>query len=332
MRAIVYDRYGAPDVLREADVPEPTVGPDDVLIAIRATSVNPVDCKIRQGYQRSINPQRFPAIPGMDLSGEVLSVGSNVTAFKAGDAVWSSPGHKRAGTFAERIAVPAAEVALKPPSLSHEEAASLPLVALTAWDCLVDAAALKKGQSLFVQAGAGGVGTAAIQLGRAFGATVTTTCSPGNAQLVSELGADRVIDYRATRWQDAVRDVDVFLACLGPEEVLDAIACTARGGHIASINAGVVPAVTKHGPWLGLLPMVGKMLWCSVTARARGRRVHHVLRKASGQDLAALGALVDQGLLKAVVAEVLPLSRTADAHRLSEGGYVRGKIVVSIDG
>ncbi len=330
MRAIVYDRYGSPDVLREADVREPVVGPRDVLVAVRASSVNPVDCKIRQGYQRAINRQRFPAVPGMDLSGEVLEVGAEVTAFAPGDEVWSSPSHRRAGTFAERIAVRADELALKPASLSHEEAASLPLVALTAWDCLVEAAGLKAGEHLFVQAGAGGVGSAAIQIGKAIGATVTTTCSAGNAQFVKELGADRVIDYRSERWQQAVRGVDVFLACLGPDEVLDALSVLAPGGRVASITAGVVPAVTKYGPWLGVLPLVGGMLHMSLAARLRGFRVHHVLRKASGLDLAAVGALVELGMLRAVVAEVLPLARTADAHRLSEGGHVRGKVVVRI--
>ncbi len=330
MKAIVYDRHGPADVLHLGEVPEPTVGPDDVLVAIRATSVNPVDCKIRQGYQRAINPQRFPAVPGMDLSGEVLEVGANVVRFEPGDAVWASPHHRRCGTFAERIAVRADELAPKPPSLSHEEAASLPLVALTAWNCLVDAAKLKSGDHLFVQAGAGGVGSAAIQIGKAIGATVTTTCSPANAQFVTSLGADRVIDYRSERWQDSVRDVDVFLACLGPQETLDAIAVLSPGGCVTSINSGMVPAVSAHGPWLGLLPMVARMLRCSLTARLQGRRVHHVVRKASGLDLAALGSLVDQGTLRPVVAQVLPLENAADAHRLSEGGHVRGKVVVAI--
>lgn len=330
MRAIVFDRYGLPDVLREAQVPEPVVGPRDVLVAIRATSVNPVDCKIRQGYQRGLNPQRFPAVPGMDLSGDVIQVGPEVTGFAPGDAVWASPHFRRAGTFAERIAVRADELAPMPSNLSYEEAASLPLVALTAWDCLVGAAGLKGGQSLFVQAGAGGVGSVAIQLGRAIGATVSTTCSPGNAQFVQGLGAERAIDYRTERWDLALRDVDVVLACLGPAEVMQAINVLAPGGCVASINTGMVPAVTRYGPRLGLLPMLARLLQASMWARFRGRRVRHVVRKASGENLAAIGAMVEQGLIKPVVAEVLPMQNAANAHRLSEGGHVRGKVVVSI--
>lgn len=332
MRAIVYDRHGPADVLRLTDLPEPKVGPDDVLVAIRASSVNPVDTKIRQGYQRAVNPQSFPAIPGLDLSGEVLSVGRNVTQWAAGDEVWASPHHRRGGTFAERIAVRADELARKPANLTHEEAASLPLVALTAWDCLVEAAKLQAGERVFVQAGAGGVGTAAIQLATALGASVETTCSPGNAQFVSELGASRAIDYRTTPFHRAVSNVDVVLACLGPQEVRQAIGVLAPRGRIASINSGMVPAVREWGPWLGLLPMVGKLLAVSLEARLKGKRVHHVMRRASGQNLAALGTLVEDGRIKPIVADVLPLQNAADAHRLVEGGHVRGKIVVSIGG
>ncbi len=330
MKAWAHDRYGGPEVLELRELPDPVPGPSEVLVAVHATSVNPVDWKIRVGKQRAINPQRFPAIPGMDVSGEVVALGPGVQGFSVGDAVFSSPSHRRPGSFAELISIRASELAPKPASLSHAEAASLPLAALTAWDCLVNAAKLKPGERLFVQAGAGGVGSIAIQLGKSLGATVTTTCSEANADFVRSLGADRVIDYRKTAWHEALEPQDVILECLGPDEVLRALGCLKPGGRVASINSGLGPAVARWGPWLAVLPLVFGLLRHSLAGRLRGKRVHHVVRKADGAALAEIGALVQTGAIHPQVGTVLPFDQAPESHRLSETGHVRGKVVVQV--
>lgn len=332
MRAWVHDRYGGPEVLQVRELPDPAPGPGEVLVAVHATSVNPVDWKIRVGKQRAINPKRFPAIPGMDLSGEVVSLGDGVTGFAVGDAVFSSPSHRRAGTFAELICVRQGELAHRPAGSTHVEAASLPLAALTAWDCLVRAAKLQAGDRLFVQAGAGGVGSVAIQLGKSLGATVTTTCSEGNADFVRSLGADHVIDYRKVPWHEALESQDVILECLGPIEVHQAIGCLRPGGRIASINTGLGPAVARWGPWLGVLAVVFGLLRVSLAARLRGKRVHHVVRRADGAALAEIARLVEAGAIRPQVGRVVPFEQAPESHRLSETGHVRGKVVVQVRG
>ena len=194
MKAARIHRYGSANELRIDDVAEPTVGPHDVLIEVHAASVNPIDTKIRAGYQRAVVRKRLPTTLGLDVAGVVTGVGNEVSRFEVGDAVYSSPTHRREGTYAEYVAVDERQVARAPAGLSHLEAATLPLVGLTAWHCLVQAACLTRGERLFVQAGSGGVGVFAIQLGKHLGAEVATTTSKRNADLVRELGADRVVD------------------------------------------------------------------------------------------------------------------------------------------
>ena len=214
MRAARLHAYGAPLVLE--DVPEPELGPADLLVQIHASSINPIDFKIHAGGQRAFVRLSLPWVTGLDLSGTVLAVGSKVQGFQVGDAVYGSPTHTRPGTFAERIAVDHAQVAHKPPSLSHTQAASLPLVFQTAWACLMPALTRAPGQRVFIHAGSGGVGTLAIQLAKHHGAWVATTCSQRNHQLVRDLGADQVIDYRSTPFEDALEEpVDILLDALG---------------------------------------------------------------------------------------------------------------------
>src|SRR3954451_7783341 len=195
MKAFIVDRYGSNHQLRFGDMPEPQLR-DDVLVQVHAAGVNPLDSKIRNGEFKLILPYRLPLILGNDVAGIVVRVGRNVRRFKPGDEVYARPDKDRIGTFAEYIAMNEADVALKPRNLSMEEAASIPLVALTAWQALVERAKLKKGQKILIHAGSGGVGTIAIQLAKHLGATVATTTSSANADLVRILGADIVIDYR----------------------------------------------------------------------------------------------------------------------------------------
>ncbi len=330
MKAAVIDGYGPPDVFRLADVPRPSPGPGDVLVKVVATSVNPVDCKQRQGIQRAVIRKKMPAILGMDVSGVVEQVGSGVTSFAVGDAVWSSPGHKRPGSYAEYVSVEQEFVAPKPPSLTHAEAASLPLVALTVWDCF-EAARLGPGQRVLIQAGSGGVGTIAIQIAKHLGAEVITTCSAANAQMVSDLGADRVIDYRRENFVDVLEGLDVVLESMGPTVWSDALKVVRPGGTVTAIATGFPAAAKRWGPWLAPLVVGWTLLSGVVVGRVRGKRLVPIVRKASGANLAKIGEMIEAGALRPVIDRTFPLSDLAAAHRYSETGRARGKIVIEVD-
>ena len=211
MKAFVLDRYAKKGVLRRAEVPAPSLGDDEVLVEVHAAGVNPLDAKIRDGEFKLILPYKMPLILGHDVAGVVVRVGPRVRQFKPGDEVYARADDFHIGTFAELIAVKESSLAFKPRSLTMEEAASIPLVALTAWQALVEKAQVRKGQKVFIQAGSGGLGSIAIQLAKHLGATVATTASAGNAALVQSLGADVVIDYRQQDFEDVLRDYDMVL-------------------------------------------------------------------------------------------------------------------------
>lgn len=223
MKAFTIDKYGSNDNVRAVQVPDPQLRDDDVLVEIHAASINPLDAKIRDGKVKPVLQYRLPLILGNDLAGVVVRVGSGVRRFKPGDPVYARPDHDRIGTFAELISIKQDDVALKPTGLTMEEAASLPLVALTAWQALVDRAHLKRGQTVLIHAGSGGLGSIAIQLAKHLGAAVATTTSTANVDWVKRLGADIVIDYRNTDFETALSDYDVVFDTLGgdtPQQVL----------------------------------------------------------------------------------------------------------------
>src|SRR6267378_5481676 len=214
MKAFVVDRYKSKSAVRLGEMPEPEVRDDDVPVQVHAASLNHLDSKIRDGEFRLILPYRLPLILGNDVAGVVVRVGSKARRFKPGDEVYARPHQDRIGTFAEFIAMNEADVALKPKNLTMEEAASIPLVGLTAWQVLIERAALKRGQKVLIHAGSGGVGTFAIQLAKHIGATVATTTSAANLDLVKDLGADIVIDYRKDEFETTLHDYDVVLNSL----------------------------------------------------------------------------------------------------------------------
>lgn len=328
MQAALLHRYGEP--LTIAEVPAPAVGPRDVLIKVHAASVNPIDVKIRAGAQRGAIRYRLPWITGMDVSGEVIGVGAEVTRFSVGDAVFSSPGHRRPGCYAEQVAIPEEEVALKPKNLSHVEAATIPLVGLTAWQSLMPRLAERRGQRVFIQAGSGGVGTFAIQLARHFGAEVATTCSAGNGQLVSGLGADTVIDYRSQRFEDVLSEVDIVLDSLGGSERDRAFPVLKKGGRLATIVSGLPAYTARYGPNLGVLASGLSVVRFKLQGLAAGVQTAAVLRKADGEQLAQIAALVEQGAIRPVVDAVYPLAEIAAAHAHVETGRTRGKVAIQV--
>ncbi len=331
MRAVVLKRFGGPEEFEVTEVPRPTVGPRQALVVVHAASVNPIDWKIRTGMQRAVVRMRPPMVIGMDISGVVEAVGAEVTWFQPGDEVFASPDHKTMGSYAEYVAVDERQLARKPTSISHAAAATLPLVGLTAWGCLVDAGRVQPGQKVFIQAGSGGVGTFAIQLAKHLGAHVTTTCSERNRALVTSLGADRVIDYTKERFEDVLEAQDVVLESIGPADMKRAKRILRRGGRMSSINSGLDENAKRWGPNLGFAVTIARMLVFSVGAfLGRGIKTSMVVRKPDGERLSQIAELVDSGAIRPVVDKVFPLAETAEAHRYCEQGRTRGKVAIVI--
>src|SRR5713101_1959699 len=245
MKAFVVDRYKSKSAVRLGEMPEPEVRDDDVLVQVHAASLNQLDSKIRDGEFKLILPYRLPLILGNDVAGVVVRVGSTARRFKPGDEVYARPHQDRIGTFAEFIAMNEADVALKPKNLTMEEAASIPLVGLTAWQVLIERANLKKGEKVLIHAGSGGVGTLAIQLAKHLGAIVATTASTANLDLVRGLGADVVIDYKKDNFETILHDYDVVLNSLGRETLEKSLQVLKPGGKLISISGPPDPDFAK---------------------------------------------------------------------------------------
>lgn len=331
MRAITISSYGDPSVLHLSEAEKPRPARDEVLIAVRAAAINPVDAKIRTGSQRAIIHLDFPAILGMDLAGDVIALGRDVKDFVVGDKVYGSPNHKRMGSYAEFAAVKASELAKMPTSSSYVEAASLPLAVLTAWDSLVRHGRIEKGMRVLIQAGAGGVGSLAIQLAKHFGATVYATSSSRNLELLRELGADVPIDYTKEKYDEVAKDCDLVVDSLGPEHFERTLAMVKKGGTIIGLTAGIPEAVEKHGVVFGMIAAIWTLAAFLIKARlTKGVRFLPITRKPDGKILAQIARLVDDGDLKAIIDTVLPLEDARKAHELSEGGRSRGKVVLEM--
>lgn len=329
---MVLSEYGSAENLTLIeDAPTPILRPHDVLIAVHATSVNPVDVKIRSGGQRGAVNLNFPAILGLDVSGVVEAVGASVTRFSPGDAVYASPTHRRPGCAAEYVAVDERQVARKPANITHQEAATLPLVGLTAYQCLLPRLKERPGQKVFIAAGAGGVGSFAIQLAKIFDAHVVTTCSARNADFVRELGADEVIDYREQDYVDVVRDCDVVLESVDVKDRIRALPVLKRGGWMSSINAGLPENIYRHGPVFGLLATGASMVRFLLAATFAGKRARNVVRVPSGQRLEEITQWVEEGRIRPVVGKSFALPELAQAHQALEAGGHRGKIAVVVE-
>lgn len=332
MKAFVVDKYKKKGALRLADMPDPRMGPDDVLVRIRATAINLLDSKVRDGEFKLFLPYRPPFVLGHDLAGTVLRVGANVRRFKPGDEVYGRPRDHRVGTFAELIAVDAADLALKPERLSMEEAASIPLVGLTAWQALVEVGKVKPGQKVFIQAGSGGVGTFAIQLAKHLGATVATTTSAANAELVKSLGADVVIDYRTQDFEQLLSGYDLVLNSQDAGTLAKSLNVLKPGGKLISISG---PPDVPFAKSLGrnvLLRFVMRMLSRGILNKARGRGVDYsfLFMRADGRQLAEIARLIDAGAIRPVVDKVFPFAQTAEALASVETGRTKGKVVVTL--
>lgn len=332
MKAFLIDRYGKKETGHIDDVPTPPLRDDDVLIRVHAASVNALDTKIRRGEFKVILPYRLPLILGNDLAGTVEHVGAGVSQFEPGDEVYARPDDDRIGTFAEFIAVSAASVALKPQNLTMVEAASLPLVALTAWQVLVETAQLKPGQKVFIQAGSGGVGTVAIQLAKHLGAFVATTTSTPNVAWVKDLGADVVIDYRQQDFATALRDYDVVLNSLGKDELARSLQILKPGGHLISISGPPTPAFATARGLAWPLKQVMRLLSHGIRSKAKQKGVTYsfVFMRADGAQLGTITSLVESGAIVPVIDRVFPFEDTQGALAHVENGRAKGKVVVEL--
>jgi NADPH:quinone reductase-like Zn-dependent oxidoreductase len=332
MKAFIVDRYGKAAPLRAGDVPEPTLRANEVLIEVHAAAVNLIDAKVRNGEFKLILPYRTPFVLGHDVAGVVVRVGPRVRQFKAGDEVYARPDDLRIGTFAEFVAVKEDSVALKPRNLTMAEAASIPLVGLTAWQALVEMAQLGKGQKVFIQAGSGGVGTFAIQLARHLGATVATTTSAGNAALVKGLGADVVIDYRKDAFEDQLRDYDVVLNSQDGQTLKKSLGVLKPGGRLISISGPPDPRFAEdiQAPWP--VKQVFRALSLGVRRRARHLQLSYafLFMKASGSQLKQIASLIEAGAIRPVVDKVFPFESTNEALAYVESGRAKGKVVIKI--
>ncbi|MFF7400030.1 NADP-dependent oxidoreductase [Achromobacter sp. NPDC008082] len=332
MKAFLIDRYGKQESGRIGNMPEPDLRDDDVLIQVRAASINPLDSKIKSGEFKLILPYRFPLILGNDVSGTVVRVGTRVSQFKPGDDVYARPDDDRIGTFAEFIAIKASSVALKPTNISMVEAASLPLVALTAWQVLVETAKLKKGQKVLIHAGSGGVGTIAIQLAKHLGAFVATTTSTSNISLVKALGADVVIDYKQQDFAAVLRDYDVVLSSLGSDVLHKSLQVLKPGGHLISVSGPPTPAFAAARGLAWPLRQVLRLLSYGIRRKAKQKNIEYsfVYMRADGAQLQAITALVEAGAIRPVVDQVFAFEDILQALAYSDSGRAKGKIVVQM--
>lgn len=332
MQAFVVDKYKKNGPLRLAEVPAPEIGANDVLVRIEATAINLLDSKVRDGEFKLFLPYRPPFILGHDLAGTVLRVGANVRQFKSGDEVYARPRDHRAGTFAEMIAVDAADLALKPKSLTMEQAASIPLVGLTAWQALVEVGKVKPGQKVFIQAGSGGVGTFAIQLAKHLGAIVATTTSAANVELVQSLGADVVIDYRTQDFEQVLSGYDLVLNSQDAKMLAKSVNVLKPGGKLISISGPPDVPFAKSLKLNLFFRFVMRLLSRSILKKAKSRGIDYsfLFMRAEGQQLGEIAKLIDAGVIRPVVDKVFPFAQTADALAYVETGRAKGKVVVDV--
>jgi len=332
MKAFILERYGKKGGVRLGEMPEPELRDDEVLVQVHAAGVNLLDTKIKSGEFKLILPYRLPLILGHDVAGVVVRVGPLVKRFKPGDEVYSRPDDFRIGAFAERIAIKEDSLAIKPNALTMEEAASIPLVGLTAWQALIEKAQIKKGQKVFIQAGSGGVGTFAIQLAKHLGAFVATTTSTANVDWVKGLGADIVIDYKKDDFENILHGYDVVLNSQDGKTLEKSLSVLKPGGKLISISGPPDPAFAEEigTPWF--VKQIMRLLSAGIRRKAKHHKVSFsfLFMKANGSQLREITTLIDSGAIRPVVDRVFPFESTPEAMNYVETGRAKGKVVVKM--
>lgn len=332
MKAFIIDRYKSKDNGRLGEMPEPQVRDDDVLVEVHAAGLNPLDSKISAGEFKLLLPYRLPLILGNEVAGVVVRVGRSVRRFKPGDEVYARPHQDRIGTLAQFIAMNEADVAMKPKNLTMEEAASIPLVGLTAWQVLIERANLKKGQSVLIHAGSGGVGTFAIQLAKHIGATVATTTSSTNEDLVRSLGADVVVDYKTQDFERVLSGCDVVLNSLGKDILEKSANVLKPGGKLISISGPPDVDFAREQRLNWFLQQVMRVLSFGIRKIARRQRVTYsfVLMRANGEQLSQITSLIESAIIRPVIDRIFPFEATKEALSYLDTGRARGKVVVKL--
>jgi NADPH:quinone reductase-like Zn-dependent oxidoreductase len=332
VKAFILDRYGSKSALRAGEIADPEVGADDVLVQVHAASVNVLDSKLRSGEFKLILPYRVPFVLGHDVAGVVVGVGARVKRFKPGDEIYARASDFHIGTFAELIAVPEQDVALKPKRLSMEQAASIPLVGLTAWQALVEKGQLKHGQKVFIQAGSGGVGTFAIQLAKQLGAQVATTTSTANVELVRSLGADIVVDYKTEDFETRLSDYDLVLHSQDGKALDKSLRVLRAGGRLVAISGPADPAFADEigAPWFAKVFIRLSSFGARRKAKSRDVTFSFLFMKPSGDQLRDIAALIDAGHVQPVVDKVFPFQSTNEALAYVETGRAKGKVVIKV--
>src|SRR5438034_2145334 len=308
MKAVVIHEYGGPEVLKYEDIPRPQPKGDQLLVRVVAAGVNPVDGMIRSGMFAKEGNRAFPIILGGDVAGVVEKVGSKITKFKAGDPVFAYVSLDNSGGYAQYALVTEREAAPKPKSLTYVEAAAVPVVAMTAWQALVDTAKLGAGQTVLIHGGSGGVGSFAIQIAKARGAKVIATASTANQDFLKQLGADVPIDYTKQKFEDIAKDVDLVLDSVGKDTLARSYGVVRKGGLIVSLVARIDQAeLDKHGIHGASLNV-----------------------EPNSDELAEIGKLIDEKKIKVVVSQTFPLAEAKRAQEQVATGHTRGMIVLKI--
>ncbi|HWC61748.1 MAG TPA: NADP-dependent oxidoreductase [Verrucomicrobiae bacterium] len=332
MKALVLKCYGKSDQIAFADIPRPALKPDEILVQVHAVGLNPIDNMIPKGTFKPFLRFELPATLGSDLAGVVVEVGSRVTRFKPGDAVFASIFDLGTGALAEYAVVPEKVAALKPSNLDFVQAASIPMVGLTSWQALKERAKLKPGQKVFIPAGSGGIGTFAIQLAKHLGAKVGTTTSTGNVELVRGLGADEVIDYKKQEFEEALRHYDAVLGTVRGDVIEKSLRILKPKSNVVSLIGPPDAAFARARGMNFFFVFVFGLLSRKIVRRARKRGVEYsfLFVHPDGRQLAEIGKLLEAGRIRAVIDKVFPFDHAKEALAYLEKGRAKGKVVVQL--
>lgn len=332
MKAFVVKKYGKKENLRLEEATAPFIKENEVLVEIYAAGVNLLDAKILWGEFKLILPYKTPFVLGHDLAGVVTQVGSKVTKFKLGDEVISRPSDHHIGTFAGYLPVSENDLALKPQNLSMEDAAGVPLVALTAWQALVEIGQLKKGQKVFIQAGSGGVGVIAIQLAKHLGAIVATTASEKSFPMLKGLGADVLIDYKNQDFEKELKDYDVVLNSQDTKTLEKSLNVVRPGGKVISISGPPTPEFAKEIGASWVIRLILSLISAGIRKKAKKRGIDYqfFFMKSSGAQLTEIGKLIESGVVKTVTDKVYPFTETNEALQHVASGRAKGKVIVKV--
>lgn len=332
MKAFIINRYSKADKLQLVEVAEPVVKENEVLVQVHSAGINPLDVKLKSGEYKLLLPYKFPLILGHDVAGIITKVGSKVSRFKAGDEIFARPADFKIGAFAEYITINENDVALKPKNISMEQAASIPLVALTVWQAFVEKAKLKKDQKVFIQAGSGGVGTIAIQFAKHLGATVATTASAGNFDFVKSLGADIVIDYKTQDFETILKDYDLVLNNQDEKTLEKSMKILKSGGKVVSISSPPDPAFAKEVGLSWFMKIAIFFLSRKVRSQAKKLGVDYsfLYMQANGKQLSEIGKLIETGVIRPVVDKVFSFEQMNEAMSYVSSGRAKGKVVIKV--